>query len=186
MLWTISLATGKEELLLDLGDGVQFAQLSPDAQQVAYNYIQNGAMNVWTARISDGQRKQLTFGNTLMGFPSWSPDGQLIAYEWQQGQDDQIMVIPAAGGQSTQLTFDHGNSWPHSWSRDGDKIAFAGQRDGVWNIYWISRSTKVQKQLTHNTKLNTFVRYPAWSPSGNQIVYEYAEATGNIWMMELK
>jgi hypothetical protein len=28
--------------------------------------------------------------------------------------------------------------------------------------------------------------YPAWSPLGNQIVYEYAETTGNIWLMELK
>jgi Tol biopolymer transport system component len=185
-LWTISLATGKEELLLDLGDGVQFAQLSPDAKQVAYNYIQNGAINVWTARISDGERKQLTFGDRLMGFPCWSPDSQHIAYEWQQGQDDQIMVMPAAGGQSTQLTFDHGKSWPHSWSGDGDKIAFAGLRDGVWNVYWVSLSTKAEKQLTHYTKLNTFVRYPAWSPSGNQIVYEYAEFTGNIWMMELE
>jgi hypothetical protein len=30
------------------------------------------------------------------------------------------------------------------------------------------------------------VRYPAWSPSGDRIVYEYAETTGNIWAMELE
>ena len=35
-------------------------------------------------------------------------------------------------------------------------------------------------------KLNAFVRYPAWSPLGNQIAYEYAETAGNIWLMELK
>jgi TolB protein len=186
MLWTISLATGKEEPFLDLGDGVQYAQLSPDGQQVAYNYIQNGALNVWIARVKDGSRKQLTFGNTLMGFPTWSPDSQLIAYEWKEGEDEQLMVMPAGGGQSAQLTSGHGKSWAHSWSGDGDKITFAGQRDGVWNIYWISRSTKVEKQLTHYTKANSFVRYPAWSPLGNQIVYEYAEITSNIWMMELK
>jgi len=34
--------------------------------------------------------------------------------------------------------------------------------------------------------LNAFVRYPAWSPLGNQIVYEYNETSGNIWLMELK
>jgi Tol biopolymer transport system component len=185
-LWTISLATGKEEPFFDLGEGVQYAQLSPDGQQVAYNYIQNGALNVWIARVKDGSRKQLTFGNTLMGFPTWSPDSQLIAYEWKEGEDEQLMVMPAGGGQSAQLTSGHGKSWAHSWSGDGDKITFAGQRDGVWNIYWISRSTKVEKQLTHYTKANSFVRYPAWSPLGNQIVYEYAEITSNIWMMELK
>ena len=64
------------------------------------------------------------------------------------------------------------------------KIIFAGQRDGVWNIYTISIKTRVQKQLTNYSKLNAFVRYPAWSPE--RIVYEYAETTGNIWMLELK
>ena len=50
-LWTISLATGKEEPLLDLGEGVQFAALSPDGKQVAYNWNQNGATNVWVASV---------------------------------------------------------------------------------------------------------------------------------------
>ena len=160
--------------------------MSPDAKQVAFNLIQNGAMNVWIATIPDGRRKQLTFDDQLMGFPCWSPDGQLIAFEEQRGDDAYLMVISRNGGQPTQLTFDHAKSWPHSWSPDGDKIAFAGQRDGVWNIYWISRSTRVQKQLTNYSKLNSFVRYPTWSPSGNQIVYEYAETTGNVWLVELK
>ncbi len=96
------------------------------------------------------------------------------------------MVIPADGGSPTQLTFDRGQSWPHDWSPDGDKIAFAGQRNDIWNIYWVSRTTKGQRQITNYTKLNTYVRYPSWSPLGNQIVYEYGETTGNIWLMELK
>lgn len=186
MLWSISLTTGKEEPLLDLGDEVQFAQLSPDGKTVAYNYAQNGVINVWTTSISDGQKKQLTFGNELMGFATFSPDNKEIVYEWQRGENAYLMVMPAAGGPSTQLTFENGKCWPHSWSRDGDKIAFAGWFNGTWNVYWISRSTKVQKQLTFNTKPNSFVRYPAWSPRGDQIVYEYAELTGNIWMTELK
>jgi Tol biopolymer transport system component len=77
-------------------------------------------------------------------------------------------------------------SWAHDWLPDGDKISFAGLRNGVWNIYWVSRRDKTEKQITHYTKLNTFVRYPAWSPHGDQIVYEYAETTGNIWMVRMK
>ena len=78
-LWTISLATGKEEPFLDLGEGVQFAVLSPDGKQVAFNLIQNGAMNVWVASV-DGQRKQVTFDSKLMGFPCWSRDGKFLAF----------------------------------------------------------------------------------------------------------
>ncbi|HEX6649588.1 MAG TPA: hypothetical protein VF075_08610, partial [Pyrinomonadaceae bacterium] len=183
-LWTVSLTTGKQELLLDLGEGVEYARLSPDGTQVAYNYIQNGIMNVWVARVSDGQRKQLTFDNEMAGFGCWSNDGQSIAYETKRGENQYLMVVPSNGGQPTQLTFGEGKSWPHSFAPAGDKILFAGQREGVWNIYWITTDGKVVKRLTNYSKLNAFVRYPAWSR--NQIVYEYAETTGNIWMLELK
>ncbi|MGI8469338.1 MAG: TolB family protein [Pyrinomonadaceae bacterium] len=68
----------------------------------------------------------------------------------------------------------------HGWSPDDNKILFAGQRDGFWNVWWVSRSTKKEQRLTDYKKLNSFARYPAWSPLGNQIVYEYSETTGNI------
>jgi Tol biopolymer transport system component len=116
----------------------------------------------------------------------WSPDGQFLAFETKRADDAHLFIIPSSGGTPIQLTFDHGQSWPHSWSPDGSKIAFAGLRNGIWNIYSVSLATKEQKQLTHYSKQNAFARYPAWSPLGNQIVYEYAETIGNIWLMELK
>ena len=64
------------------------------------------------------------------------------------------------------------------------KISFgASQRVGI--LLGVT-SRQDRKQITHYTKLNTFVRYPAWSPHGDQIVYEYAETTGNIWMVRMK
>jgi hypothetical protein len=48
-------------------------------------------------------------------------------------------------------------------------------------VYWVSRSTKQQKPISSYIKLNAYVRYPAWSPLGDQIAYEYGETTGNIW-----
>jgi Tol biopolymer transport system component len=183
-LKTISLTTGKEEELADLGDDVQFATLSPDGQRVASNLIQNGVMNIWVANLESGERKQLTFDNETAAFPCWSPDGKWIAYEMKRGHDDYMMLIPSSGGEPKQLTNDKGKSWPNSFSPDGDKIVFAGQREGIWNLYWFSLSTKTQKRLTNYSQLNTFVRYPTWSR--NQIVYEYAETTGNIWTARLK
>lgn len=183
-LWSVSLSTGKQEPLFDPGEGVQFASVSPDGNKVAYHFIYKGIMNVWVADIRNGQRNQLTFDNEMAGFPCWSPDGQWIAFERKRGQNDELMLIPSNGGQPTQLTFGPGKSWPHSFSTDGDEIVFAGERNGIWNIYSISIRTKAQKQLTNYSKMNAFVRYPAWSP--NRIVYEYAEITGNIWMLELK
>ncbi|HEU0174323.1 MAG TPA: winged helix-turn-helix domain-containing protein [Blastocatellia bacterium] len=186
----VDVNSGKQTLLCPPNLDVRMGRLAPDGRRLAFNSRAGGAINVWTLALADGTTKQLTFDQEMMGFPCWSPDGQDLAFEVKRGDDTHIAMIPSDGlrdgGSYTQLTFDRGQSWPGSWSPGGDKIAFAGQRDGVWNIWWVSRDGRAQKRVTNYTKLNIYVRYPAWSPRGNQIVYEYAETTGNIWMMELK
>ena len=186
-LWAINLNTKREKMLLDLTDNIEYARLSPDGKQIVFNFKRNGGViNVWTASLAGGEPQQLTFDKELMGFPAWSPDGKYIAFPMKRGDDMHVMIMPSEGGTPEQLTFDKGQSWVYDWSPDGDKILFAGFRDGIWNIRWVSRSTKKQQQLTDYTKLNSFVRYPAWSPKGDQIAYEYSETTGNIWVADLK
>jgi Tol biopolymer transport system component/DNA-binding winged helix-turn-helix (wHTH) protein len=185
-LMNVDVNTGKQVQVADYNSEIRMGRLSPDGREVAFNSRASGTVNIWTASTEGGAPKQLTFDRELMGFPCWSPDGQLLAFEMKRGDDCHLAIIPREGGTPLQLTFDRGQSWPGSWSPDGDKIAFAGLRNGVWNIWWYSRSAGAQKQLTNYTKPHLYVRYPAWSPRGNQIVYEYAETTGNIWMMELK
>jgi TolB protein len=163
-----------------------FPQVSPDGKQVVFNSKKSGTTNVWVVAIEGGQSKQLTFDQETMGFGCWSPDSKWIAFEIKRGDDTHIGIMTSSGGEPIQLTSGREQAWPHSFSPDGDKIAFAGFRDGLWNIWWVSRTTKQERQITHHTKLNAFVRYPEWSPLGNQIVYEYAEQTGNIWMIDLK
>ena len=184
-MWSVTLEHGKEEPLFELDD-MEDVRLAPDAKQVAFNFTHQGIINVGTISLAGGQPEQLTFDKELAGWPCWSPDGRWLAFEVKRGDDTHIMLMPSHGGMPMQLTSDPGQSWPHSWSPNGDKIAFAGSRDGVWNVWWVSRSNKTQRLLTHNTKLNAYVRYPAWSPLGNKIVYEYAEITGNIYVMDLK
>lgn len=185
-LYELNLKTGVEQKLLQLSPDMDFARLSPDGRRLAYNSRKGGTINVWEVTLAEGRPRQLTFDEELVGWPAWSPDSRWLAVEVKRGDDTHIALLPSDGGELKQLTFDHGQSWPHSWSPDGGKIAFAGFRDGAWNVWWVSVKDGSQKQLTNFNKLNSYVRYPAWSPLGNQIVFEYAEMTGNIWMMELK
>ena len=184
-MWSVALEHGKEQPLFELED-MEDVRLAPDAKQIAFNFTHQGIINVGTISVAGGQPKQLTFDRELAGWPCWSPDGRWLAFEVKRGDDTHITLMPSGGGTPIQLTSDAGQSWPYSWSPDGDKIAFAGSRDGVWNVWWVSRSNKTLRQLTRNTKLNAYVRYPAWSPRGDKIVYEYAETTGNIYVMDLK
>ena len=182
---SIAAAGGNEKLLFETDD-IENARMSPDASQVAFNFTKDGILNVAMMPVAGGELKQLTYDRELAGWACWSPDGQFLALEIRRGDDTHIAIIPSKGGEPVQLTFARGQSWPHSWSPDGDKIVFAGARDGVWNLFWVSRSDKSVKQLTHNTKLNAYFRYPAWSPRANQIVSEYSESRGNIYLMQLQ
>ena len=176
----------RQERTLSEADGRWFLRVSPDAAQAAFNYSPNGFSNIGVENVDAGAPRQLTFETSFTGFPCWSPDGKFIGYQRKQGDYQQVMVVPYGGGTPVQLTFDKGDSWPFGWSPDGERIAFAGSRNGIWNVWWVARSDKSQKQLTRNTSAGVLMRFPAWSPLGNQIVYEQVELTSNVYVTDLK
>lgn len=185
--WSVSLTSGREKLEVDIdGYHAGWPKLSTDGNSIVFNSSRGGTINTWLVPLAGGTPKQLTSDSELMGFACWSRDDRYLALEVKRGRDQNVAVLPSQGGNAEWLTTSSGSSWPASWSPDDDKIAFAGQRKDYWNIYWVSRSTKEQRQLTSYKKLNSYVRYPFWSPDGKRIVYEYSESTGNIWLMELK
>jgi Tol biopolymer transport system component len=143
-------------------------------------------LNVWTMPLSGGEPKQLTFDPEFAGFPAWSSDSRWIAVQIKRGDNTHVGVMPAVGGEILQLTNEKGQAWVNGWSGDNDRIIFAGMRNGIWNVFSVSRTSREIRQLTHFDKINTYVRYPSMSPAGDKVVYEYAETTGNVWMVELK
>lgn len=182
-----SLDGGAEQLLAGLPDDAAVPRLSPDGRRVVFNSRRSGLINVWSQEVgAAAEPRQLTDAPELAGFPCWSPDGRWLALEVMRGGQMQVAVIPAEGGEPEVLTDAPGLSWPHDFSPDGDRVAFAGFRDGRWNVYWVSRTTRRETRLTSFTRPNAYVRYPAWSPAGDRLVFEYAETTGNVWLLELK
>ncbi len=185
-LFTLDLQTGREEALADFGPGYDGMRVSPDGTKVAAHSSRGGTtLNVWVAELPAGTPRQLTFDREFAAFPCWSPDGRTLAFEARRQGDVHIFTVPAAGGTPVQLTRAQGQSWPYSFSPDGSKVAFAALRDGVWNVAWVSRDGKTEKAVTSNQRLNSYIRYPDWSPTGEAIYYEVAETTGNIWIVEM-
>ncbi|MGH9843083.1 MAG: TolB family protein [Blastocatellia bacterium] len=135
------------------------ARLSPDSKRVAFHSRRSGAPNIWVVPIEGGEPKQLTFDKESAIHPAWSPDGKWIAFELRRGDDTQVAIIPSAGGEPIQLISDRGQSLVHDWSPDGERIVFAGQRDGVWNVWSVSHSTKQQKQMTNYTELSSYTAH---------------------------
>ena len=169
---------------LAVGD-IRNARLSPDSQRLAFHRIDpDGKMSVWTGGF-DGSRTKVASDEEAVSYPVWSRDGTWLALEIKRGDQTHIGIVPSAGGAVTQITSERGQSWAHSWAPDNDRIAFAGQRDGVWNVYAVSRSTRVTSRLTGYTSGSGYVRYPMWSPQGTRIVFERATESASVWTMTL-
>src|SRR5215813_2598251 len=184
-LWNWNSEEGKaREVFRSRPEHMGFTRLSPDGKKAVFQRTDAGAINVWTISFDDGRSRQLTFERSMAGWPAWSRGAKLLAVEVRNGADTNIAIMPADGGQLVPLTHDHAQNWPYSWSPTDDEIAFAGYRNGAWNVFSVSRSTGRERQFTNYRGPNTFVSYTEWSPNGDQIVYEYGESTGNIWMLE--
>jgi Tol biopolymer transport system component len=119
-----------------------------------------------------------------VGFVAWSPDGAELAAQQRRGETDRVVLVSPQTGAVRSLT-DGEQDWAYSFSPDGRRVAFARFREGVWNLWWVDREG-AEVQLTDHTELHSYVRYPAWSPTGEGIAYEYAESRGNIWRLQLR
>ncbi|MBI4747278.1 MAG: PD40 domain-containing protein [Acidobacteria bacterium] len=181
--WVASTSRGLEKPIVQFRHPGGHGRLSPDGKSIAYDVPVDNAINIWVTSIGSGGERQITTGTGFMGFPAWSSDGKWLAFEIKDRGFCNIAIVPSEGGPVTQLTFEQGQNWPYTWSPDSSKIALAKYKDGFWNVWWISPTTREQKQITNFTKPNCYIRYPAWSPKGDQIVFEHAEITGNIWSM---
>ncbi len=184
-VWLTSLDNGAARPFSNLPDLMGAVHLSPDGRELVFHASKGSVNNIWKRSVETGKLTQLTFDRESMGFPCWSPDAKWIAFEVRRGDSTYLAVMRKDGGEYALLAAERGHSWPFSWSPGGDRIALAGFRDGAWNVWWISRSTRQEKRLTDYRSLRSYVRYPAWSPKGDQIVYEFAETKGNIFLVDL-
>ena len=192
--WDVDVATGRERQIVEVGQGgeapfqlqaVEGPRISPDGTSIAYARLDANAATraIWTSALDGLGERRLTPGDPVTGFPVWSPDGRRLACEVFVDGGAQLGVIDARGGSPRLLTSARGQSWPSSWSPDGSTILFAGLRDGLWNLYTVPAAGGKERRITNYTSPSQFVRYPAWSPAGGQIVYEVGEVRGNIWQL---
>jgi Tol biopolymer transport system component len=108
-----------------------------------------------------------------------------VACELNRGENTQLAIMDANGGQSQTLIDEPGHVWARNWSPDNRRIVYAGFRDAAWNIWWIDRITGERRKLTDFPSLDSYVRYPAWSPRNDQIVSQLGAIKGNIYALDL-
>jgi Tol biopolymer transport system component len=176
--------TGVERTLREMPPA-GWTRLSPDGEEVAFMCGGAPLFAVCLAGVRGGEPRPLVASNDGAGWPSWSPDGKQLAVEVYEREDTYVGVVPRTGGVPRRITRAPGQSWPHSWTTDGRGVVFAGQRRGIWNIYAVDVATGQERALTRYDRAVVNVRYPAWSPAGDRVVFEYSEVSSNVWVAPL-
>lgn len=187
-LWLVDAVTHRARPLPGFPDaGVRSPRISPDGRSVAYWRLEpDGAMNTYVQGIDGSGLVRVTSDAEAINYPAWSPDGEWLAVEIKRSETTHVGIVSRHGGVVEPLTHDTGQSWPYSWSPDGEWIVFAGERRAVWNVWAVSRRTRETRQLTHFTSASGYVRYPAWSPLGNRIIFERQTPEGAVWTLKLR
>ncbi len=102
-------------------------------------------------------------------YPTISPDGKTLVYVGNENGNYDIFRLRVGGSNRQNLTRDSdANDTQPSLSPDGEKIAFRSDRQGG-GIFVMGATGESVKRLT-DEGFN-----PAWSPSGNEIVYSTVE-----------
>lgn len=162
-----------------------WARMSPEGRRVVTQRTgSDGRKSIWIEELGRGPARQITPKDASIGFPLWAPDGRWVVGELHQGENTNLTMVPVEGGAPVPLTEGRGHAWPAGWAPDGDRVVYAGFRDGVWNVFWTSRSTKKTQRLTDNESLAVYVRYPTWSPNSDKIVFERGEVKSNIFLLQ--
>jgi len=184
-LSVLDVDSGEQDVRRRLPAPIRGLVLSPDGATLAAHGPRDGILQVWTAGLEGGAFRPVTDDAEGAGWPVWSPDGRRLAVELMRHGRTQIGIMDRDGGAVRELTSASGQSWPHSFSPDGGRIAFAGQRGGSWNVYSVPVDGGEETRLTGYDSPAVYVRYPAWSPRGDVIAYEYSETTSAVWTTEL-
>lgn len=153
--------------------------------EVLQQEIRDGALQLSFVDLASGKSREVPSAGSNFGFGRLSPNGKLLAGALYQHGFAHFGLLPAEGGSPKQLTKGVERAIPHGWSPDGKEVSFAGMRQGAWNIFAMNVETGEERQLTNYKSLRAFVRYPAWSPKNDWIVYELSEMKGNIFELDL-
>ena len=151
---------------------------SPDGRSVAFASDTDGGQHIWILDLDDQAPRQITFGPGAESRPRWSPDGDTILFV-RRGS---LWLVDADGGNERELVR---HAYNPNWSHDGRRIVFE-RRYEVWIANADggeqSRVTGVPRK-----ELPLAPRWPAFSPSGEEIVYLDADVTpfADLWRVSV-
>jgi len=182
-VWQHTVNGGLRRKVWEEARAAGWPRVSPTGTFLVYQF--GTPANLWRKDLTTGISRQLSFDEEGASYPAISSDGRWIAYEINRGEHTRLAIMDADGHGARELTREPGQAWVNGWAPDSRRILYAGFFDGAWNLWWLDRLTGERRRLTNFTSMQSYVRYPAWSPKDDQIVFEYGALQGNIYLVDI-
>ena len=170
---------------------------SADGREIAYEKFLNGgsSTDIYTVGATGGSEKMVAGDPFAFEFsPAWSPDGAWLAYVSSAGSDSDILARALDGsGQTLPLTDNDVDDGDPNWSPDSSTLTFNSRletpsnEDGNREIFTLAfdgSRASTPKQITRTDGQGLSSENPAYSPDGENIVFQSNRSNGGEFFSE--
>jgi TolB protein len=138
---------------------------------------------IYTQSIDGQDRFQLTNNPTINLFPSFDSSTSHLLYLSYKSMEPALYLVDLKAQSESRITSPHGRVIGGTLSPDGDKIVASIERDGVTNLYLLTRDGGEISQLTDTSGINVS---PAISADGARLAFTSDRSgTPQIYVMSL-
>jgi len=171
-IYAYSFSEGKQRILVRQTGSQDYANVSPDGQQVAYMSSVTTTVSglgttitqqLWIASLRTGKVEQLIPGGSRDTRPAWSPDGKKIAFSSDREGGPDVWVVEVDTKKLAKVTSGPGEKTDPCWSPDGRQILFVSTASGRRELEIVELESGHTKQVRPFGNKNVEIRDPAWS-----------------------
>lgn len=154
------------DAILESATGVK----GPFDSKLAFVSTQGGRFKeVYTQSIDNGQKLyKLTDNPTINLFPSFDRSARYVLYLSYKTMEPALYVADLKQQSETRLDSPHGRVIGGAISPDAEQVVEAVERDGVTNLYLVTRQGAEIRRLTDTNAINVS---PAFSPDGQTVAF---------------